>query len=68
MQTEVLLHGPQQRVIWLVQSNPDEATVRRIKFAHLFEISVRDPASALVGSAVDYHALIYVSPRPWRNR
>jgi hypothetical protein len=68
MQTEVLLHSPQQRVIWLMQSNPDEATVRRIKFAHLFEIDVRDPASAFVGSAVDYHARFYVSPGPWRNR
>ena len=36
----------------------------------LIEIDVRDPASAMVGGAVDQHALFYVASRgrgPWPN-
>ena len=71
MQSEALLHRAQQRLIWLVQADPDEAAAGGINLTRLIEIDVRDPASPLVGGTVDHHALFCVaSPGfgPWPNR
>ena len=54
MQSEALLHRVQQRLIRLVQADPDEATVAGINLPRLIEIDVRNPASALVSRTVDY--------------
>lgn len=70
MQSKALLHRAQQRLIWLVQADPDETTVGGVSLVCLIEVDVRDPASALVGGAVDQHALFYVASRgrgPWSN-
>ena len=69
MQSKALLHRAQQRLIRLVQANPDEAAVGGVNLARLIEIDVRNPASALVGGTVDHHTLFYVAspglgPRP----
>jgi hypothetical protein len=71
MQSEALLHRAQQRLVWLVQADPDEAAVGRINLTRLIEIDVGDPASALIGGTVDHHALSCVaSPGfgPWPSR
>ena len=60
MQSEALLHRAQQRLIRLVQADPDEAALGGVKLARLIEIDVPDPASALVGRTVDHHALFCV--------
>jgi hypothetical protein len=70
MQSEALLHHAQQRLIWLVQADPDETAVAGINL-RLIEIYVRDPASPLVGGTVDHHALSCVAGPgfgPWPNR
>ena len=68
MQSEALLYHAEQRLIWLVQADPDETAVAGINLTRLIEIDVSDPGSALVGSTVDHHALSCVaSPGfgPW---
>src|SRR5260370_30134830 len=69
MQSKALLHRAQQRLIRLVQTDPDEAAAGVVSLACLIEIDVRDPASAMVGGAVDQHALFYVASRGrrWPN-
>jgi len=70
MQSKALLHRAQQRLIRLVQADPDEAAIGGVSLVRLIEIDVRDPASAMVGGAVDQHALFYVASRgrgPWPN-
>jgi hypothetical protein len=56
MQSEALLHHAQQRLIRLVQADPDEAADGRVSLARLIEIDVCNAASALVGGSVDHHA------------
>jgi hypothetical protein len=70
MQPEALLHRAQQRLIRLMQTDPDEAAVGGVDLARLIEIDVRDPASGVVGGTVDHHALLRVGSRgfgPWPN-
>ena len=70
MQSEALLHRAQQRLIRLVQADPDETAVGGVNLARLIEIDVSNPASALVGGAVDHHTLFSVASRgcgPWPN-
>jgi hypothetical protein len=43
MQSEALLHRAQQRLIRLVQADPDEATVGGVNLARLIEVDVRNP-------------------------
>src|SRR5262245_29993345 len=70
MQSEALLHHAQQRLIWLVQTDPDEAAIGGIN-TRLIEIDVCDPASSLVGGTVDHHApscLASLGVGPWPRR
>ena len=70
MQSKALLHRAQQRLIRLVQADPDEAAVGDVSLACLIEIDVCDPASATVGGTIDQHALFYVASGgrgPWSN-
>ena len=52
-QPEALLHHVQQRLIRLMQTDPDEATVACVNLARLVQIDVRDPASGAQFLAIE---------------
>lgn len=68
VQPEAQLHRPQQRLVRLLQADPDETVVGRLGAMRLGKIDGADAAPALVHGAVDDLAHRPASLRPATSR